>query len=72
MAAAAARAGRKRTDILLLAVTKKFPATAIRDAYALGLRDFGENYVQEFDTKREELAGCTGRPLPFHWPSAVQ
>ena len=65
MAAAAARAGRKRTDILLLAVTKKFPATAIRDAYALGLRDFGENYVQEFDTKREELAGCTGARYHF-------
>ena len=53
--AAAARAGRKRSDIQLVAVTKKFPAEAIRDAYALGLRDFGENYVQEFETKRGEL-----------------
>jgi pyridoxal phosphate enzyme (YggS family) len=65
MAAAAARAGRKRTDILLLAVTKKFPAAAIRDAYALGLRDFGENYVQEFDAKREELADCAGARYHF-------
>ena len=53
--AAAARVGRKRSDIQLVAVTKKFPAQAIRDAYALGLRDFGENYVQEFETKRAEL-----------------
>jgi pyridoxal phosphate enzyme (YggS family) len=65
MAAAAARAGRKRTDILLLAVTKKFPAAAIRDAFALGLRDFGENYVQEFDTKREELIRCPGARYHF-------
>jgi pyridoxal phosphate enzyme (YggS family) len=53
--AAATRAGRKRADIQLVAVTKKFPSDAIREAYALGLRDFGENYVQEFETKRGEL-----------------
>jgi PLP dependent protein len=56
--AAAARAGRKCSDIQLVAVTKKFPAAAIRDAYALGLRDFGENYLQEFDAKRGELSDC--------------
>jgi pyridoxal phosphate enzyme (YggS family) len=65
IAAAAARAGRQRSDILLLAVTKKFPAAAIRDAYALGLRDFGENYVQEFESKREELADCPGARYHF-------
>lgn len=59
IADAAARSGRKRSDILLVAVTKKFPAAVICDAYALGLRDFGENYVQEFDSKRVELTGCT-------------
>ena len=58
IAAAAARAGRKRSDIQLVAVTKKFPASVICEAYALGLRDFGENYVQEFEAKRTELAGC--------------
>ena len=63
--AAAARAGRKRSDILLLAVTKKVPASAIREAYALGLRDFGENYVQEFDTKRLELGECPGARFHF-------
>jgi pyridoxal phosphate enzyme (YggS family) len=56
---AAARAGRARSDILLVAVSKKFPAAAIREAYALGLRDFGENYLQEFETKHAELADCT-------------
>ena len=63
--AAASRSGRQRSDIQLVAVTKKFPASAIRDAYALGLRDFGENYVQEFDTKRAELADCPGAHYHF-------
>jgi PLP dependent protein len=48
-----------------VAVTKKFPAAAIRDAYALGLRDFGENYVQEFETKRMELSDCPGARYHF-------
>jgi len=65
IARAAAHAGRKRSDILLVAVTKKFPAAVVREAYALGLRDFGENYVQEFDTKRAELTGCPGARYHF-------
>jgi hypothetical protein len=62
---AAARAGRKRSDIQLVAVTKKFPAAMIREAYALGLRDFGENYVQEFEAKVPELAACPGARYHF-------
>jgi hypothetical protein len=60
IADAAARAGRKRSDITLLAVTKKFPAAVIQEAYVLGLREFGENYVQEFETKRAALPNCVG------------
>jgi pyridoxal phosphate enzyme (YggS family) len=48
--------GRKRSDITLVAVTKKFSSGRIREAYEAGLRDFGENYVQEFAGKRAELA----------------
>lgn len=62
---AAQRAGRRRSDIRLVAVTKKFPAAAIREAYALGLRDFGENYVQEFEAKRLELADCPAARYHF-------
>jgi len=51
IANACLRAGRPRDSVLLLAVTKIFPASAIIEAYSLGLRDFGENYVQEFETK---------------------
>jgi pyridoxal phosphate enzyme (YggS family) len=60
IAEAAERAGRDPAGITLLAVTKIFPAQAIRDAYALGLRDFGENYVQELAGKLPELAGLSG------------
>ena len=52
---AAERAHRNPSEILLLAVTKVFPAAAILDAYDLGLREFGENYVQEFEGKAPEV-----------------
>ncbi|MEO8592160.1 MAG: YggS family pyridoxal phosphate-dependent enzyme [Candidatus Solibacter sp.] len=57
---AAARAQRDPADILLLAVTKIFPADAIRAAYDLGLREFGENYVQEFEGKAPLVADLAG------------
>ena len=57
---ACARAHRPSSEILLLAVTKVFPAALICDAYALGLRDFGENYVQEFEGKAPELTDLLG------------
>jgi hypothetical protein len=41
-------------------VTKVFPAQAIVEAHRLGLREFGENYVQEFETKTGEAAGLAG------------
>jgi pyridoxal phosphate enzyme (YggS family) len=61
---AAHRAGRKRDEITLIAVTKKFPAEVTREAYDLGLRSFGENYVQEFERKHPSLADLAG--AEFH------
>jgi pyridoxal phosphate enzyme (YggS family) len=52
---AAERGGRKRSDITLVAVSKKFSADRIQEAYRTGVRDFGENYVQEFAEKRPHL-----------------
>ena len=60
IAAAAARVGRDPSEITLIAVTKVFPASAIRDAYELGLRDFGENYLQEFEGKYPEVRDLAG------------
>jgi pyridoxal phosphate enzyme (YggS family) len=57
-------AGRKRDEITLIAVTKKFPAEVTREAYELGLRSFGENYVQEFERKHPLLADLAG--AEFH------
>jgi PLP dependent protein len=57
---AARRTGRDRSQITLVAVTKKFSAVRIRDGYQCGLRDFGENYVQEFAAKRPELHDLSG------------
>ncbi len=56
---AAARSGRLRRDVTLIAVTKTFPAVSIIEAYEAGLRDFGENYVQEFDQKLPLLSHLT-------------
>ena len=69
---AAARAGRARSEITLVAVTKKFPAEVIRQAYGLGLRVFGENYVQEFEAKHPALTDLTGCPVSSDRASAIQ
>jgi pyridoxal phosphate enzyme (YggS family) len=55
MAAAARRAGRDPDEVTLMAVSKTFPVDAIREAYAAGLRVFGENRVQEFSGKHNAL-----------------
>jgi pyridoxal phosphate enzyme (YggS family) len=52
---AARRSGRARDQITLVAVTKKFSADVMREAHTLGLRVFGENYVQEFAAKHAAL-----------------
>lgn len=56
IAQAEASAGRTRGSVVLVAVSKRHPATAIREAYACGQRDFGENYVQELVAKASELS----------------
>ena len=56
IADAARAAGRPPDSVRLVAVSKTFPAAAIRAGHALGQRAFGENYVQEARDKRGELA----------------
>jgi pyridoxal phosphate enzyme (YggS family) len=60
IADACARAGRRPDTVRLLAVTKVFGPEAVRDAYALGLREFGENYVQEMERKAPALTDLEG------------
>ena len=54
--AAERAAGRMPGAVRLLAVSKTFPADAVRAVHALGQRAFGENYVQEGVAKRAQLA----------------
>jgi hypothetical protein len=56
IAQACARAGRPVDSVTLLAVSKTFPASAVRDAFDAGCRQFGENYVQEALDKIATLA----------------
>jgi PLP dependent protein len=55
MAAACLRAGRRPEEVKLVAISKTFPPERIREAYDAGLRDFGENRVQEAAAKRPAL-----------------
>ena len=48
--------GKKTDDIILVAVGKGHSVSSIRELYDLGIRDFAENYAQEFLKKRIELA----------------
>jgi hypothetical protein len=61
----------KRTagDITLLAVSKKKPASDIRLAYRSGQRDFGENYLQEAQSKMGELADLD---IVWHFIGPIQ
>ena len=59
-AGAARRAGRSPDDVTLMAVTKTFPVDAIREAYAAGIRVFGENRVQEFGGKCDGVRDLAG------------
>jgi len=62
--AAVGRSGRTRQAVTLVAVTKKFTAEVIEEAYSLGLRVFGENYVQELAEKLPAVHGLAG--AQFH------
>ena len=59
IAAACRRAGRQPEEIRLVAVSKTVPPDLIRQAYEAGVRDFGENRVQEAAAKRPALSDLT-------------
>ncbi len=58
--AACARAGRNVSTVQLIAVSKRQPLEALREAYALGQRHFGENYAQELRDKHAALSDLPG------------
>ena len=59
----------------LLAVSKTCPGVSVREAFAAGQRDFGENYVQESLAKIAELADLradSGDPIRWHLIGPLQ
>ncbi len=72
IARAAARAGRKAGDVTLVAVSKTFPAEGVRQAFAAGVRDFGENKVQEAEAKAPALADLQPQGLRWHLVGHLQ
>jgi pyridoxal phosphate enzyme (YggS family) len=68
IALAAYNAGREAQDIKLVAVSKHFPADAICEAFAAGQIFFGENYIQEIQSKR----GLAPKDAVFHFIGHLQ
>jgi PLP dependent protein len=63
MAAAARSVGRDPSSVRLVAVSKTFPLEAVRQAFAAGQRDFGENRVQE---ALQKISGSTDLSISWH------
>ncbi|MBP7690226.1 MAG: YggS family pyridoxal phosphate-dependent enzyme [Thermoflexales bacterium] len=73
IAAAAAHAGRERASITLVAVSKTQPLEALLAAYDLGVRDFGENRVEEAAIKLPEFRSVVADPtVVWHFIGHVQ
>lgn len=64
---AAQQAGRDPNDITLVAVSKTFPVESIVAAYALGIRDFGENRVEEALGKIPQVKRAIEGAEPLRW-----
>ncbi len=69
IAAAARAAGRDPAEVRLVAVSKTWPADAVRELAALGQADFGENRAQELTAKAAELSDL---PLRWHMVGQLQ
>lgn len=69
IAAAARQSARNPDEIRLLGASKQQPAAAIRTLAALGVKDFGENYLRDALDKQAELADL---PLTWHFIGHVQ
>jgi PLP dependent protein len=69
---AAARAGRGAHEVTLVAVSKTQGADAVREAFAAGVRVFGENRVQEAEAKAAALADLRAAGLEWHFVGHLQ
>jgi hypothetical protein len=72
IARAAGRAGRQPEEITLVAVSKTHPPERVREAFAAGVRDFGENRVQEAEAKVAALSDLHAQGLRWHLVGHLQ
>jgi pyridoxal phosphate enzyme (YggS family) len=72
IARASARASRRPEEVTLVAVSKTFPAEAVREAFAAGVRHFGENKVQEAEAKIRALEDLRAGGLVWHLVGHLQ
>ena len=72
IARAAARARRRPEDVTLVAVSKTHPAEAVEEAFAAGVRHFGENKVQEAEPKVTALGALHEKGLRWHLVGHLQ
>jgi len=72
IARAAERASRRPGEVTLVAVTKTHPEEAVRAAFAAGVRDFGENRVQEAEPKVAATADLAAVGLRWHLVGHLQ
>ncbi|PIE20240.1 MAG: YggS family pyridoxal phosphate-dependent enzyme [Proteobacteria bacterium] len=70
LSSACRRAGRDPGDVTLVAVSKRQPLEALEALYDLGLRDFGESWIQAWRERVDALGG--GRGLRWHLIGPVQ
>lgn len=72
IARAAERASRQPGEVTLVAVSKTHPEEAVRAAFAAGVRDFGENRVQEAEPKVAATADLAASGLRWHLVGHLQ
>jgi pyridoxal phosphate enzyme (YggS family) len=72
IARAAARASRPLASVRLVAVSKTHPASAVREAFLAGVRDVGENRVQEAEPKIAATAELAAAGLRWHLVGHLQ
>jgi pyridoxal phosphate enzyme (YggS family) len=66
---AEANAGRERDSVRLLAVSKTKPLAMVEAIYAMGQRDFGENYLQD---AMEKISACSQADIQWHFIGQIQ
>ena len=72
IARAAARSGRAPGEVTLVAVSKTHPPESVEAAFAAGVRDFGENKVQEAEPKIAALQALRAQGLRWHLVGHLQ